>query len=369
MPHSGADRQVQGWNKGGRDRYMGAMNNSHHPNLRQARRLCVAPMMDWTDRHCRMFHRQFTVHALLYTEMITSAAIVHGDAAHLLGHDAAEHPLALQLGGSDPDQLAAAVRIAAPFGFAEVNLNVGCPSDRVQSGTFGACLMHRPDQVADCVAAMHAAKGEGGPEITVKCRIGVDDQDPQVVLPAFIDRIAATGVRVFAVHARKAWLSGLSPKQNREVPPLDYPLVARVKRERPELDIILNGGIASLEQAMAHLAEGFDGVMVGRAAYHEPAAVLGGADALITCEDRAVVSAENAVRAMYPYIEAELASGTRLIQITRHMLGAFAGRPGARHWRRVLSDDAHRPGAGIDLIEHALSTIAPVSAPLIAVAE
>jgi tRNA-dihydrouridine synthase A len=286
--------------------------------------------------------------------------------AYLLGHHGAEHPLALQLGGADPDQLAEAVRIAAPFGFAEINLNVGCPSDRVQSGTFGACLMRQPGLVADCAAAMIAAAGAAGPEITVKCRIGVDDQDQKVVLPDFIDRVAAAGVRVFVVHARKAWLSGLSPKQNRDVPPLDYALVGRVKRARPGLDIILNGGIASLEQARGHLAPGlnggFDGVMVGRAAYHEPAAVLGGADTLITGTARAVVSAEDAVRAIYPYIEAELAGGARLIQITRHMLGAFAGRPGARHWRRVLSDDAHRPGAGIELVEHALSAIGPVSA-------
>ncbi|HSF94923.1 MAG TPA: tRNA dihydrouridine(20/20a) synthase DusA, partial [Thermohalobaculum sp.] len=191
--------------------------------LHQNRRLCVAPMMDWTDRHCRMFHRRFTAEALLYTEMVTAGAVVHGDAGHLLGHDAAEHPLALQLGGAGPDELAQAVRIAAPFGFAEINLNVGCPSDRVQSGTFGACLMREPALVADCAAAMIAAAGADGPEITVKCRIGVDDQDPETVLPAFVDRVAEAGVRVFAVHARKAWLQGLSPKQNREVPPLDYP--------------------------------------------------------------------------------------------------------------------------------------------------
>jgi tRNA-dihydrouridine synthase A len=361
MPHPIADRQVGGWNKAGRERYMGAMSNPPRTNLRQARRLCVAPMMDWTDRHCRMFHRQFTAHALLYTEMVTSSAVVHGDAAYLLGHNDAEHPLALQLGGSDPDQLAEAVRIAAPFGFAEINLNVGCPSDRVQSGAFGACLMREPGLVADCAAAMIAAVVPGGPEITVKCRIGVDDQDPRTILPDFIDRVAPAGVRVFAVHARKAWLDGLSPKQNRDVPPLDYALVHWVKLVRPGLDIILNGGIASLEQAKGHLAEGFDGVMVGRAAYHEPAAVLGGADALITGTARAEIPAEHAVRAMYPYIEAELASGTRLIQITRHMLGAFAGRPGARHWRRVLSDDAHRRGAGIELVEQALGAIAPIS--------
>jgi tRNA-dihydrouridine synthase A len=330
--------------------------------LSRNRRLCVAPMMDWTDRHCRMFHRRFTAEALLYTEMVTAGAVVHGDAAHLLGHDPAEHPLALQLGGSDSAELARAVRIAAPFGFAEVNLNVGCPSDRVQSGAFGACLMCEPGLVADCAAAMIEAAGTDGPEITVKCRTGVDDQDPEVALPGFIDRVAAAGVRVFAVHARKAWLEGLSPKDNRDIPPLDYPLVGQVKSARPELEIVLNGGIASLEQVRGHLAEGFDGVMVGRAAYHEPAAVLAGADALIAGENRPQVAAEDAVRAMFPYIEAELARGARLAQITRHMLGAFAGRPGARRWRRMLSESAHRPGAGVALVEQALATIEPVAA-------
>jgi len=335
------------------------MNRTFRP-LPHARRLCVAPMMDWTDRHCRMFHRRFTAHALLYTEMITASALVHGDPAHLMRHDPAEHPLALQLGGADPAELAAAVRIAAPFGFAEINLNVGCPSDRVQSGAFGACLMRQPGLVADCAAAMIEAAGQGGPQITVKCRIGVDDQDPERGLHDFVDRVAAAGVRVFAVHARKAWLEGLSPKENRDVPPLDYALVRRLKAARPQLAVILNGGIASLEQARGHLAEGFDGVMVGRAAYHQPAAVLGGADALITGEAQAPVAAEAAVRAMFPYIERELAAGTRLAQITRHMLGAFAGRPGARRWRQILSEDAHRPGAGIGLVEQALAAVAPV---------
>ena len=343
---------------------MRAMSNPPRPDLRQARRLCVAPMMDWTDRHCRMFHRRFTSHALLYTEMVTASAVVHGDSAHLLRHDPAELPLALQLGGGDPGELAEAVRIAAPFGFAEINLNIGCPSDRVMSGTFGACLMLRPGLVAECAAAMIAAAGEDGPEITVKCRIGVDEQDPQVVLPEFVDRVASAGVRVFAVHARKAWLGGLSPKQNRDVPPLDYALVGRVARARPGLEFILNGGIASLEQARLHLAPGinggFAGAMLGRAAYHEPAAVLGGADALVTGIEREAVPAETAVRGMYAYIEAELSSGTRLAQITRHMLGAFSGRPGARRWRRILSEGAHRPGAGVDLVEQALAAIAPM---------
>jgi len=330
--------------------------------LARARRICVAPMMDWTDRHCRMFHRQFTRQALVYTEMVTAAAVVRGDTAHLLRHDAAEQPVALQLGGSDPAELAEAVRIAAGFGFPEINLNVGCPSDRVQSGTFGACLMREPGLVADCAAAMIAAAGPEGPEITVKCRIGVDEQDPEVVLPDFVDRVAAAGVRVFAVHARKAWLHGLSPKENREVPPLDYGLVARLKAARPGLGIVLNGGIGSLKQARQHLADGFDGAMIGRAAYHEPATVLAGADAVILGNAVPEVTAEDAVRAMFPYIAAELAAGTRLAQVTRHMLGAFAGRPGARRWRRILSEGAHQPGAGLALVEEALAAVAPMSA-------
>jgi len=357
-----------GWKSAGPNRYMRAMSTplppNLRPNLRRARRLCVAPMMDWTDRHCRMFHRQFTTQALLYTEMVTALAIARGDAAHLLRHNASESPLALQLGGSDPGELAEAVRIAAPFGFAEINLNIGCPSDRVQSGAFGACPMRQPGLVADCAAAMievAATVPGGGPEITVKCRIGVDDQDPKVILPDFIGQVAATGVQVFAIHARKAWLDGLSPKQNRDVPPLDYALVASVKQARPDLDIILNGGIASLEQARRHLAEGFDGAMIGRAAYHRPAALLGGADALLTGERLPVASAEAAVRAMYGYIEDELASGTRLAQITRHMLGSFIGRPGARRWRQILSEGAHRPGAGVELVDQALNAVESLS--------
>ncbi len=326
-------------------------------SLAQARRLCVAPMMDWTDRHCRMFHRQFTAHALLYTEMITASAILHGDAAHLLRHDPAESPLALQLGGSVPGDLARAVRIAAPMGFAEINLNVGCPSDRVQSGTFGACLMREPDLVAECAAAMIEAAGADGPEITVKCRIGVDDQVPARVLPEFVDRVAAAGVRVFAVHARMAWLEGLSPKQNRDIPPLDYNLVYALKRDRPDLGIIINGGITSLSEARDHLAQGVDGAMIGRAAYHDPAGLLAGADALITGAPKAQATAEDAVRAMFPYIAREIATGTRLAQITRHMLGAFSGRPGARRWRQILSAEAHQPGAGLDVVDRALSCV------------
>ncbi|MEM9099677.1 MAG: tRNA dihydrouridine(20/20a) synthase DusA [Pseudomonadota bacterium] len=318
-------------------------------------RLSVAPMMEWTDRHCRVFHRQFSKRALLYTEMVTASGVVKGDADWLYEHDPVEHPLALQLGGSDPELLFEAVRRALPFGFAEINLNVGCPSDRVQSGAFGACLMRIPDLVADCISSMIEATGEG-PEITVKCRIGVDEQDPEIVLPEFIDQIAARGVRHFTIHARKAWLDGLSPKENRTIPPLDYDLVRRVKAARPDLNISLNGGIESLDQAREHLLD-FDGVMIGRAAYHDPAGILGGADALITGEPIPPVSPEVAVRAMYAYIEAQLSSGTRLHQITRHMLGAFNSRPGARKWRRVLSEEAHQKGAGLEVIERALGEV------------
>lgn len=328
--------------------------------LDHARQLSVAPMMEWTDRHCRLFHRQFSKHALLYTEMLTANALLHGDPPRWLKHSPAEYPLALQLGGSEPEKLADAVRIARDFGFAEINLNCGCPSDRVQNGAFGACLMRSPGLVADCVAAMIDA-ASGGPEITVKCRIGVDEQDPAAVLPDFLDHMAGAGVRHVAVHARKAWLDGLSPKENRTVPPLDYPLVSRMKAEHPELSISLNGGIATLDEAVAHLAT-FDGAMIGRAAYHDPAGILASADRRVFGADTPDVSPVDAVRAMYPHIEAELTAGTRLHQIVRHMLGAFAGKPGARRWRRILSEGAHLPGARISLIEQALAAVAPDAA-------
>ncbi|MEL6220041.1 MAG: tRNA dihydrouridine(20/20a) synthase DusA [Pseudomonadota bacterium] len=325
-------------------------------NAHPSTRLSCAPMMEWTDRHCRMFHRQFSAHALLYTEMVTASGLVIGEANWLLAHDVREHPLALQLGGSEPEMLARAVEMALPLGFAEINLNVGCPSDRVQSGAFGACLMREPELVARCCAAMRAAAGEDGPEITVKCRIGVDEQDPSAALPQFLDTVAGSGVRSFAIHARKAWLQGLSPKENRTVPPLDYALVQRMRAERPELTIVLNGGIMSLAEAEAHLAWA-DGVMIGRAAYHDPAAIFGRADALITGRAIPPVAPEDAVRGMLPYIEARLSEGTRLHQITRHMLGAFAGRPGARAWRRQLSEEACRPGAGPEVVERAMTAI------------
>lgn len=317
--------------------------------------LSVAPMMDWTDRHCRVFHRLMTCRAMLYTEMVTAPAVLHGDRDRLLGHSEAEHPVALQLGGSDPAELAAAVRAAAPFGYDEINLNVGCPSDRVQSGCFGAVLMERPALVADCVAAMI---GESPVPVTVKCRIGVDDQNPEDLLPDFLERVSAAGVSHFIIHARKAWLQGLSPKENREIPPLEYGLVLRMKQAFPQLTICINGGISSLAQAGELVAQGLDGVMLGRAAYHDPGSVLIGADAL--WGDGPGRDAFAVAEAMRPYIAAHLAGGGRLHQITRHMLGLFTGRPGARGWRRVLSEGASRPGAGLELLDAALAEVRPL---------
>jgi tRNA-dihydrouridine synthase A len=311
-------------------------------------------MMDWTDRHCRYLHRLLSRHALLYTEMVTAPAVLHGDRARLLGFDPAEHPVALQLGGSDPAELAEATRIAAGFGYDEINLNVGCPSDRVQSGCFGAVLMERPALVADCVAAMIAASPV---EVTVKCRIGVDAQEPREVLPDFLSHIAEAGVTRVAIHARKAWLQGLSPKENRDVPPLDYALVHEMKAAFPALHVSINGGITSLAEAKAHLDAGLDGVMIGRAAYHTPFDILGRADAEIFGDPAPGRSAEEVALAMLPYIEAHLAGGGRLHQVTRHMLGLFAGRPGARMWKRTLSEGAHRDGAGPDLVVRALSHV------------
>ncbi len=317
-----------------------------------AYRLSVAPMMDWTDRHCRVFHRQMTRRAMLYTEMVTAPAIIHGPKARLLDFSPVEHPVALQLGGSDPGELAQATRIARDWGYDEVNLNCGCPSDRVQSGCFGAVLMERPSLVADCLWAM---QGETDAPVTVKCRIGVDEQDPETVLPHFIETIAGAGVRHVIVHARKAWLQGLSPKENREIPPLDHDLVVRMKQRFPELTICINGGITSLDQARALLARGLDGVMIGRAAYHDPASVLIGADALWG-EDFAPDPVA-VVEGMRPYIADHLAAGGRLHQVTRHMLGLFTGRPGARGWRRILSERASRDGAGLEVLDAALAEV------------
>ena len=308
-------------------------------------------MMDWTDRHCRVLHRGLTRRALLYTEMVTADAILRGDRPHLLGFDPVEHPVALQLGGSDPAKLAEAARIGEDFGYDEINLNVGCPSDRVQSGRFGACLMREPELVAECMAVMDAAVSV---PVTVKCRIGVDDQEPQESLFTLVDACAAAGVTSFAVHARKAWLKGLSPKENRDIPPLDYDLVRRLKHERPALSISLNGGIGSIDAALEHL-QWADGVMLGRAAYHTPD-ILGAVDARVFNEG-SIVSPFEAVERFRPYVARELAGGTHLPALTRHMLGLFAGRPGARAWRRVLTVDSIRPGAGVEVIDRALDAI------------
>ena len=325
--------------------------------------LAVAPMMDWTDRHCRYLHRLLSRHARLYTEMVTAPALVRGRALHLLDHSPQEHPVALQLGGSDPAELAKAARLGAQAGYAEINLNCGCPSDRVQSGTFGAVLMRAPDLVAECCAAMIAAQPR---EVTVKCRIGVDEQEPEEVLPEFIARISAAGVRRVQIHARKAWLQGLSPKDNREIPPLDYDLVQRMKGLFPDLHISINGGIDTLKAAEAHLASGLDGVMVGRAAYHQPADILCAADRRIFGAPGPDSTPEGAVRAMLPYIEAHLGAGGRLNQVTRHMLGLFHGRPGARSWRRILTVEAIKPGAGLEVVEKALAAVSPAEAELAA---
>ena len=339
---------------------MNAPPDTSFADLGKAQRLSVAPMMEWTDRDCRFFHRLLCPSALLYTEMVGEAAVRHGPRERLLEFSAEEHPLALQLGGSDPHGLAEAVRAAAPWRYDEINLNVGCPSDRVQSGAFGACLMRRPALVADCVSAMleaAAEQGSGAPSITVKCRIGVDDQNPDEALPHFVETVASAGVRRFIVHARMAWLKGLSPKENRDIPPLDYALVARLRDSRPDLEIALNGGVASLAEAEAHLADGFAGAMIGRAAYHEPFAVLGAAEARIFGGRAPFEDPIEALEAMKPYIARRLGRGVRLHQITRHMLGLFSGRPGARAWRRVLSAEAVRPGAGLEVLDRAVEPL------------
>ncbi len=308
-------------------------------------------MMDWTDRHCRVLHRALSARALLYTEMLTTGAILHGDRARLMAFDPAEHPVALQLGGSDPADLAAAARIGEAEGYDEINLNVGCPSDRVQSGRFGACLMREPELVAECMAAIQDAVKVPA---TVKCRIGVDDQEPEESLFTLVDLCAKAGVRTFVVHARKAWLKGLSPKENRDVPPLDYPLVHRLKRERPGLTIVINGGIASLDEAEAHLAH-VDGVMLGRAAYHTPD-LLGQVDRRVFGAG-ADVSAHEAVERYRGYMAGELARGTHLAAMTRHMLGLFHGVPGARTWRRILTVEGVKAGAGLEVVDAALAAI------------
>jgi len=309
-------------------------------------------MMEWTDRHCRFFHRLLTRRALIYTEMITTGAVLHGDRARLLGYDPAEHPVALQLGGSDPERLAECARIAADLGYDEVNLNVGCPSDRVQEGRFGACLMAEPALVGDCVAAMKASVKL---PVTVKCRIGIDDQDPEEALYALTGAVVPAGVDALIVHARKAWLQGLSPRENRDVPPLDYDRVYRLKAAHCGLRIVLNGGIVDLDQAAAHLGH-LDGVMMGRAAYQEPWRLLA-VDPLLFGEAAPFASPKAAAEALVPYIEQELARGTRLHAITRHVLGLFRAVPGARAFRRHLAIEAVKPGAGVATFRAALALI------------
>ncbi len=321
--------------------------------LTNAARFSVAPMMDWTDRHCRYLHRLMSGRALLYTEMVTAPALVRGGAVHLLEFDAAEHPVAVQLGGSDPGELAQATALCNGAGYDEVNLNVGCPSDRVQSGTFGAVLMKDAALVAECARAMIDASDV---EITVKCRIGVDDQEPAEILPRFLEAVADAGVNRFAIHARMAWLQGLSPKENRDVPPLDYELVYAMKARFPELHLSLNGGVNSLAEVQTHLDAGMDGVMVGRAAYHKPDDLLLGADRAVFGEAGSRTAFE-VVDLMLPYIERHLKAGGRMHQITRHMLGMFSGQPGARMWRRVLSEGTHVDGAGVELVQAAMEHV------------
>ncbi|MEL6827711.1 MAG: tRNA dihydrouridine(20/20a) synthase DusA [Pseudomonadota bacterium] len=312
----------------------------------------VAPMMDWTDRHCRAFHRVLSRRALLWTEMVTADAVIHGDRDRLIGFADEEHPVVLQLGGNEPEKMAEAARIAEAFGYDEVNINCGCPSDRVQSGAFGACLMREPETVATCVRAMQAAVSI---PVTVKCRIAIDEDPERETLFRFVDTVVDAGGCVFTVHARKAWLKGLSPKENREIPPLNYDLVASLKDERRDLKIILNGGINTLDACTDHLRV-FDGVMLGRAAYQTPA-LLGAVDHTLFESGVAIKSQFDAVRDYRPYIQARLAEGVRLSSMTRHMLGLFNGMPGARQWRRTLSEKGPKPGADITVLDEALEAV------------
>lgn len=317
------------------------------------RAFSVAPMMEWTDRHCRFFHRLLTRRALLYTEMVAAEAVIRGARERLIGFSPEERPLALQLGGAEPARLAEAARIGEAFGYDEINLNVGCPSDRVRSGRFGASLMAAPGLVADCVGAMAAAVSV---PVTVKCRIGIDGQDGEESLDRFVDTVAAAGCATFIVHARKAWLDGLSPAENRDVPPLDHDRVHRLKKRRQELEIIINGGIGTLDEARVHL-ERVDGVMMGRAAYQHPA-LLAGVDRVLFGEDGPPPTPDGVVEAMLAYIAREMAKGTRLHAITRHMTGLFQGVPGARAWRRILSEQGVRREAGSEVLRAALAAVA-----------
>jgi tRNA-dihydrouridine synthase A len=320
--------------------------------LKLNRRFSVAPMMEWTDRHCRFFHRLLTRRALLYTEMLTTGAVLHGDRARLLRFDPAEHPLALQLGGAEPRALAASARIGADLGFDEINLNVGCPSDRVQDGRFGACLMAEPALVGECVTAMKAAVAI---PVTVKCRIGIDEQDPEQALAIFAQTVERAGANALIVHARKAWLKGLSPKANREIPPLDYNRVYRLKLAHPRLTVVLNGGIGGVETALSHL-DRVDGVMMGRAAYQEPWRLIA-VDPFVFGEAARFASPQEAAAALIPYIERELGHGTRLHSITRHLHGLFRAVPGARAFRRALAGAATSPQAGAELLAGALALV------------
>ena len=325
------------------------------------RRFSVAPMMDWTDRHCRVFHRLMTRRAWLYTEMLTTGAILHGDRERLLGFDASEHPVALQLGGSDPRDLAQAAKIGEDFGYDEINLNVGCPSDRVKDGRFGACLMAEPALVASCVEAM---KRTVRIPVTVKCRIGIDDQDPETALDELARSVVAAGADALIVHARKAWLNGLSPKENRDIPPLDYHRVYRLKAAMPHVPVIINGGISGLNEARAHL-DHVDGVMLGRAAYHEPWRLLS-VDSELFGVTAPFATMQDVFEAMMPYIEAELAAGTRLHSIVRHFVGAFHGVPGARAFRRHLAENGVGPGAGVGVLRDAIARVGPRAAASVA---
>jgi tRNA-dihydrouridine synthase A len=317
-----------------------------------ARRFCIAPMMEWTDRHCRFFHRLLTRRALIYTEMLTTGAVLHGDCVRLLSFDPFEHPVALQLGGCNPGALAQSARIGEDFGYDEINLNVGCPSGRVQEGRFGACLMAEPSLVGDCVGAMRAAVKV---PVTVKCRIGIDEQNPDEALFAFASAVKMAGVDALIVHARKAWLKGLSPRENREVPPLDYALVHQLKAAYPKLAIVLNGGIATVDQAQVELGA-LDGVMMGRAAYQEPWRLLD-VDSLIFDAPAPFARLHDAALALIPYIERELNRGVRLHAITRHVLGLFRAVPGARAFRRHLTTEAFKPGAGANVMADALALV------------
>jgi tRNA-dihydrouridine synthase A len=329
----------------------------------RSHKFCVAPMMDWTDRHCRFFHRLLTAHALLYTEMVTADAVLHGNRERLLGFSPEEHPVALQLGGSDPAKLAEAAAIGADYGYDEINLNVGCPSDRVQEGRFGACLMAEPDLVADCVAAMQARIAV---PVTVKCRIGIDDQDSEADLERFVCTVAAAGCRTFMVHARKAWLRGLSPKENREVPPLDYGRAWRLKAAHRQLEIVINGGIGSLAEAEAHLAH-VDGAALGRAAYQDPY-LLAEVDRRLFGGAATPRSRRQVIDALLPYTERHLRAGGRLNNVVRHILGLYHGQPRARAFRRHLSERAPREGAGPDVLREALRLVegSAAAAPLAA---